>query len=200
CAMLLDARRLDGPGATEVRAQALRQADPVRFHTLLAGAYTPAWATAIHGSGGKVYIMITLERPDWRALNELMSTFRKEARMAVSSTRGHAELIVQMVRKLPKGANAEELSKRVLGFAEIMATHMYRLEMLMDLLQRLEMIRTGQLLTDVRKETRKIQLANFVEDFLEETVDEALIDPSRTDDLRDRLKIQIPSSLVLAAA
>src|SRR5436190_689369 len=31
CAMLLDARRMDGPSANEVRAQALGQADPVRF-------------------------------------------------------------------------------------------------------------------------------------------------------------------------
>jgi signal transduction histidine kinase len=200
CAMLLDARRLDGPTANEVRAQALRQADPVRFHTLLAGAYTPCWAAAIYGSGGKVFTMITLERPDWKALNELMSTFRDEARMAISSTRGHAELIMQMLRKAPPGMTIDQLAQRISGFAEIMATHMHRLQMLMALLYRLEIIRTGQLPANVRSGNKKIALADFVEDFLEELVDEALIDPSQTDDLRERLIVNISSTLAVSAS
>jgi signal transduction histidine kinase len=200
CAMLLDARRIDGPTANEVRTQALRQAEPVRFHTLLAGAYTPCWAAAIYGPGGKVFTMITLERPDWKALNELMATFRNEARMAISSTRGHAELIQQMLTKQTPGMTVEQLAGRVMGFAEIMATHMHRLQLLMDLLHRLEIIRTGQLATNVRMNRNRINFADFVEDFLEELVDEALIDPSRTDDLRDRLMLQIPGDLQLAAS
>jgi signal transduction histidine kinase len=200
CAMLLDARRIDGPNANEVRAQALKQAEPVRFHTLLAGAYTPCWASAVYGSGGKIFTMITLERPDWKALNELMATFRDEARMAISSTRGHAELITQLVQNAPSGMSVKQLGERIRGFAQIMATHMYRLQMLMDLLHRLEIVRTGQLAPDVRKGHRKIILGEFVEDFLEELVDEALIDPSQTDDLRDRLTLQIPSDLAVAAS
>jgi signal transduction histidine kinase len=46
----------------------------------------------------------------------------------------------------------------------------------------------------------RVNLADFVEDFLEELVDEALIDPSRTDDLRDRLSLQIPGNLQIAAS
>jgi signal transduction histidine kinase len=200
CAMLLDARRLDGPSANEIRAQALRQAEPVRFHTLLSGAYTPCWAAAVYGSGGKVFTMITLERPDWKALNELMANFRDEARMAISSTRGHAELIMQLVRKAQPGMTVEQLGQRIGGFAGIMATHMFRLQILMDLLYRLEVIRTGELAPDVRKGRRKIMLAEFVEDFLEELVDEALIDPSQPDDLRDRLTLQIPGDLAASAS
>jgi signal transduction histidine kinase len=200
CAMLLDARRMDGPSANEVRAQALGQSDPVRFHTLLAGAYTPCWASAVNGAGGKVFTMITLERPDWKALNELMATFRDEARMAINSTRGHAELITQLVQNAPPGMTVPQLAKRIGGFAQIMATHMYRLQMLMDLLQRLEIVRTGQLAADVRKATKKTTLAEFIEDFLEELVDQALIDPAQSDDLRDRLTLQIPDSLTVAAS
>src|SRR5258708_11299362 len=48
CAMLLDARRLDGPTANEVRAQALKQAEPIRSHTLLAGHYTACWAAPLY--------------------------------------------------------------------------------------------------------------------------------------------------------
>jgi signal transduction histidine kinase len=178
----------------------LRQAEPVRFHTLLAGAYTPCWAAAIYGTGGKVFTMITLERPDWKALNELMAAFRDEARMAITSTRGHAELITQLVRKRPAGMNIDQLGERITGFAEIMATHMFRLQMLMDLLYRLEIIRTGQLAPNVRKARSKTLLGDFVEDFLEELVDEALIDPSRRDDLRDRLTVQIPGDLAVSAS
>lgn len=200
CAMLLDARRTDGLSANDVRAQALRQPAPVRFSTLIAGSYTPCWVAAIYGTGGKVYTMITLEQPDWRPLNELMGTFRNEARMAITSTRGHAQLITQLVTKRPEGITVEQLAQRVTGFAEIMATHMYRLQMLMDLLQRLEMIRTGQLTTEVRTVRRKININEFVEDFLEELSEDVLVDPAQNEDVRDRLILDLPKDLMVSAA
>ncbi|MEP7285889.1 MAG: ATP-binding protein [Chloroflexota bacterium] len=199
CAMLIDARRLNGPSANEVRAQALRQTEPVRFHTLLAGAYTPCWATAVNGQGGTVFTMITLEQPDWTALNELMSAFRSEAITAITSTRGHAELISQMVHSHPYDS-VDQLGKRVVGFADIMATHMYRLELLMQLIQRLENIRTGALAGQVRQNRRKIAVRDFLEDFFEELVDVALVDVARKEDLRDRLTVQIPGNFVVAAS
>ncbi|MCC7450302.1 MAG: hypothetical protein IT324_22985 [Anaerolineae bacterium] len=200
CAMLLDARRSEGPNANEVRAQALRQADPVRFHTMLGGAYTPCWASAVYGPGGKIFTMITLERPDWKALHELMNTFRNEARMAISSTRGHAELIMQLVKKRPPNMTADQLGQRVFGFAEIMATHMHRLNLLMDLLHRLEMIRTGELIENARKARRKVVLDEYIEDFLEESDDNALVDPSQDVEWRDRLKVKVPANLAVAAS
>ncbi len=198
-ALLLDARRTDGLNASEVRAQALRQATPVRFSTLIAGAYTPCWAAAIYGAGGKIYTMITLEQPDWRPLNELMGTFRNEARMAITSTRGHAQLITQLVTKRPEGITVEQLAQRVTGFAEIMATHMYRLQLLMDLLQRLEVIRTGHLATEVRNGRRKINVNEFVEDFLEELSEDTLVDPAQNEDIRDRLILDLPKDLLISA-
>lgn len=200
CALLLDARRLNRATANEIRTQALHQTEPVRFHTTLAGAYIPCWAAAIYGTGGQVYTMITLERPDWTALTELMTTFRNEARMAISGTRGHAELLLQLMKKRSPNMTADQLAQRVVGFAEIMATHMQRLEQLTDVLYRLEMIRTDKLALEIRKGRKKIQLDEFVEDFLEVLVDEALIDPTRTTDLRDRLTIKIPRALQLWAS
>jgi hypothetical protein len=41
--------------------------------------------------------MVVLERADWQPLTEIMTTFRNEARMSISATRGHAELIKQIV-------------------------------------------------------------------------------------------------------
>ncbi|HLY25519.1 MAG TPA: ATP-binding protein [Aggregatilineales bacterium] len=200
CAMLLDARKLDGPGANETRSKALKQMEPVRFHTLLAGAFTPCWATGVHGSGGAVYTMITLEQPDWTALNELMSTFREEASSAISSTAGHADLIQQIIKKRSPNMTVDKLADQVSGFASLMGQHMHRLQTLMELLQRLEYIRTGQLSKDVRNGQRKIKLADFVEDFLEGLADHPLFDSSVKDDLRDRLEVKIPDSLAISAS
>src|SRR5258708_22444337 len=185
CAMLLDSRKLGGPSANEIRSQALQQDEPVRFHTLLAGAYTPCWATAVNGANGRLHTMITLDQPDWTALNELMATFRDEAQIAISSTAGHAELIRQLVVNRPPGTTADQIAERVVGFAGIMATHMYRLQILLDLLERLEIIRTCHLAAHMRLDRRRIPLADFVEDFLEELGDQALTDPSVKQDLRD---------------
>lgn len=199
-AMLLDARRVEGTNADEVRRKALQQNEPVRFHTLLTGSYVPCWAAAVRGADGQVYTMITLEQTDWQALKEFMSTFRSEAQLAVDSTRGHADLIIQLMRKRPAGMTIDQLASRVVGFAEIMGTHMYRLQMLLDLLHRLEVLRTGALPTLVAKQRKRIRLADFIEDFLETLPDISPLDPTHPEDLRDRLRISVPESLAVAAS
>jgi signal transduction histidine kinase len=200
-AMLLDAARPEGPAADDIRTKALRQAAPVRFHTFLAGAYTPCWATAIYGPGGAVYTMITLEHPDWSALTELMSTFRSEASMSITSTRGHAEMIQQVLKKAGADTSAEKLARQVGGFADIMAVHMYRLELLINLLHRLEVIRTGQLSGIVQANRKPIELAGFVEDLLEDITETPLVEAPDPDvDYRDRIRTDIPDDLVVSAS
>ncbi len=199
CAMLLDARRAETLTANEAQAKAQGKPEAVRFATLIAGQYIPCWVSVIYGTSGEKYTMLTLEQADWRPLTELMGTFRSEARMSISSTRGHAELITQLANKRPDNITVEGLAKRVTGFAEIMGTHMFRLQMLMALLQRLEVIRTGQLAGDIRNNRRKLYISEFVEDFLEELADDALIEPSRPDDLRERLILDIPADQTVTA-
>jgi NtrC-family two-component system sensor histidine kinase KinB len=200
-AMLLDSGHMERPPADEIRAKALRQAQPVRFHTFLAGAYTPCWATAIYGPGGTIYTMITIERPDWTAMTELTSTFRSEARMSITSTRGHAELIKQVIARRTDKTTAEQLSKQVSGFAGIMAIHMYRLEMLMDMLQRLEDIRTGHLAAVVRNNRKGIKLTAFLEDFLEEIMESPLVEaPDPEIDYRDRIQVDVPNGVEVLAS
>jgi NtrC-family two-component system sensor histidine kinase KinB len=200
-AMLLDSGHMERPPADEIRAKALRQAQPVRFHTFLAGAYTPCWATAIYGPGGVIYTMITIERPDWTAMTELTSTFRSEARMSITSTRGHAELIKQVIARRTEKTTAEQLSKQVSGFAGIMAIHMYRLELLMDMLQRLEDIRTGHLAAVVRNNRRAIKLTAFLEDFLEEIMESPLVEAPDLDvDYRDRIQVDVPNGVEVLAS
>ncbi|MBN1679714.1 MAG: sensor histidine kinase [Anaerolineae bacterium] len=200
-AMLLDAVTDERPPADDIRAKALRQTEAVRFHTFLSGAYTPCWATAIYGSGGAIYTMITLERPDWSSLVELMSTFRSEARMSITSTRGHAELIKQVITKRTPNTTADVLAKQVLGFADIMAVHMYRLELLMNLLHRLEVIRIGQLGDMIRTNRKPIHLAEFLEDLLEDITETPLVEsPDPTVDYRDRIRLDVPDELVVSAS
>ena len=195
-AMLLDSGYTERPSADEIRAKALRQAQPVRFHTFLSGAYTPCWATAIYGPGGAIFTMITIERPDWTAMTELTSTFRSEARMSITSTRGHAELIKQVIARRTAATTADQLSKQVSGFAGIMAIHMYRLELLMDMLQRLEDIRTGHLAAVIRNNRKTLDLADFLEDFLEEIGELPLVEAPDPDvDYRDRIRIDIRAML-----
>jgi signal transduction histidine kinase len=200
-AMLLDSGHMERPPADEIRAKALRQAQPVRFHTFLAGAYTPCWATAIYGPGGAIYTMITIERPDWTAMTELTSTFRSEARMSITSTRGHAELIKQVIARRTAKTTVDQLAKQVSGFAGIMAIHMYRLELLMDMLQRLEDIRTGHLAAVIRNNRKAIELSDFLEDFLEEIVESPLVEAPDPDvDYRDRIRVDVPNGVELLAS
>jgi signal transduction histidine kinase len=200
-AVLFDSVPDERPSADEIRGRALRQAQPVRFHTFLSGAYTPCWATAIYGSGGTIYTMITIDRPDWSALTELTSTFRSEARMSITSTRGHAELIKQVVARRTERTTTEQLAKQVSGFAGIMAVHMYRLEMLTDMLQRLEDIRTGHLAAVIRSNRRAIELASFLEDFLEDVVESPLVeDPDPKVDYRDRIRLEVPDGIQVSAS
>ncbi len=200
-AMLFDAVQDNRPSADEIRAKALRQAQPVRFHTFLAGAYTPCWATAIYGPGGSIYTLITIERPDWSALTELTSTFRSEARVSITSTRGHAELIKQVVAKRSPNTTIEQLAKQVVGFAGIMSIHMYRLELLTDMLQRLEDIRTGHLVAVLRTYRKPIELVGYLEDLLEDIVESPLVEsPDPNVDYRDRIRLDVQEGLQISAS
>ncbi len=199
-AALVEARRSGIGGelnTSDLRERALRQTDPVRFAMLLGGAYIPCWMAAVHSANGMVYTMVTLEQPDWKPLSELLSIFRSEARNSIISTQGHAELIQQIAANPAKGMSVEALGKRVIGFAEIIATHMYRLQLLVDLMQRLETIRTGALITEAHSGRRKLFIVEFVEDFLEELAEEGLVEPSRAEDVRERLIVDIPGDLAV---
>lgn len=200
-AMIMDAAKTDdAPIAEEIRAKALRQTESVRFNILLSNAYTPCWASAIHGPDDSVYLMIEIERPDWKPLTELMNTFRSEASMAINSTKNHADLILRLANTRPPDMTTDQLAERILGFSELMSTDMYRLQNLLEQLHRLEIIRTGQLYESVRKTQRSISLQDFVEDFLEEVVEKPITDSPPKGDLRDYIDVDIPSNLKIFAS
>ncbi|NLF78923.1 MAG: hypothetical protein GX573_24785 [Chloroflexi bacterium] len=197
-AALLDAGQNDRPPAGELRSQAMRQIDPVRLRATLSGTSLPCVITPVYGASGALYTMITLERPDWSELAELMGHFREEALGAISSTRGHADLIRQILARRTGATTPEELARRIDGFADIMAIHMARLERLIALLYRLELVRTGQLAGSIRANRRPIALGEFVEDLLEDIAGEPPLDQKPPDvDLRDRIWTAIPEDIAV---
>jgi signal transduction histidine kinase len=200
-AMLFNTRQHD-PDQTidSVRARALDADRPVRFYTYRAGERIPCWASAVQGQGSDVFTMITIDTPDWAALNELVTRYVTEVREAVQSTQGHAELIARTLKQ-SKADGTEQLSKRLSGFVRLIDVHMHRLQQLTDMVQRLEAVRTGSLREAIRFGRRKVVLLDFVEDFMEELDERKLLDPE-TDaaDYRSRVTLDIPYDLTVAAS
>ena len=197
----LDTSRGDTPPADEIRRRALRQAAPLRFHTWIGGAYTPGWVGAIALDDGTACTLVVLEQPDWSSLTDLLGTFRDEAATTVSSTRGHARLIEQTLAHRKPNLTVEELAQRIGGFARIISIHMFRLELLLGALHRLEVIRTGQLGKMVAAAQRPIGLADFVDDLLEDLDTQGLLETDEAGTShRARIVIAIPADTRVLAS
>lgn len=187
--------------ADAARKKALESARPVRFHIYRAGEYVPCWAAAVHGTGGEVFTMITIESLDWTAMTELLDRFRDEVENAAAATRGHTALITQTLKAPKPGDSVEQISRRISGFVGLISTHMHRIERLMKMFERLEQVRTGRLAETLRAERRKINLAEFMEDFLEGLDEANLLDPeTENQDYRSRITCGIPSGLYVHAS
>ncbi|NDJ86385.1 MAG: sensor histidine kinase [Chloroflexi bacterium] len=187
--------------ADEIRAKALRQTEPVPFHLKIADAYVPCWAAAIHEEGSNPLIVISIERSDWTPLTELMDNLRKEALPAIEDARGHANFIIQIAERDKKSVTAEQLGQRVVRFAKLISNEMQNLQNFLQKLHRLEVVRTGQMEKTVKLNAKKINLADFVEDFLEEATEQLSNLPDREEeDFRDRLHIDIDDNLNVKAS
>jgi signal transduction histidine kinase len=190
-----------GETANSARKKALESARPVRFHIHRSGEYIPCWAAAVHGTGGEVFTMVTIESPDWTAMSELLDKFRDEVETAATATQGHTNLITQTLKATKPGETIEQLSRRIGGFIQLIAMHSHRIERMMSLMKRLEAIRTGELNEEIRSERRKIDLADFIEDFVESLDEIDLIDPeTETQDYRARITTSIPDGLLVFAS
>ncbi|MBC6936172.1 MAG: hypothetical protein DWB42_10065 [Chloroflexi bacterium] len=201
-ATVFNARTNDPEDDVETaRKRALESARPVRFHIYRAGEYVPCWAAAVHGESGDIFTLITIEVPDWTAMTDILTQFRAEVQNAAESSQGHINLILQSLKQIKSGESVEQLGRRIGGFVQLIATHMHRVERLMNLLHRLELIRTGKLPEVIRKERRKIVLDEFIEDFIEGLDEVQLLDPeTETQDYRSRIKTTVGDGLVVFAS
>ncbi len=183
-----------------VRERALESARPVRFYIYLSGEYLPCWASAIQAEDGEINIMITLDAPDWSAMSSLIDRFRLEMTDAIDSTQGHIRLITQTIANSSE-PGADVIGKRIGGFTRLIAIHMDRVGRLMAMLERLEHIRTGRVRVQVRERRKKIDMNNFLEDFVEELDEIPLVDPeTEATDHRSRFEVNVPNGLMIAAS
>lgn len=184
-----------------VRTRALESDRPIRFRAYLNGEFLPCWAAAVHGPGGEVYTMLSVDTPDWSALTDLVSEYLDEVRDAVDTTRGHIDLIGQTARNPKKTDTIETVAKKISGFTHIVDIHMHRLGILTGQIERYATIRTNKVRDQVRRSQRKLRLHDFVEDFLDTIDDDMLTDPeTELHDQRKRIKSAVPLSLMVYAS
>lgn len=201
-AMLFNTRNNDLDKSLDaLRARALASDRPVRFRAYLNGEFLPCWAAAVHGQGGEVYTMLTIDAPDWSALNELMTNYLDEVREAVDATRGHIDLIGQTVRAVKSTDTVETIGRKIGGFTHIVDIHMHRLGILTGQMERYTAIRTNQLRDQVVRARRRIRLHDFIEDFTDTLDDDMLTDPeTELQGQRRRIRTAIPLGLLVGAA
>ncbi|MCK6577573.1 MAG: ATP-binding protein [Anaerolineae bacterium] len=196
-----NARLVDhGRTIDDIRRAVIAGDDAVRFSIYRSGERIPCWVSSMH-EGGEKYTLLTLDKPDWSAMNDVFDKYLSEVRDVMVATQGHTDLIVQLISRAKPGTSAEQISGRVTGFAKLIDIHMFRLQSLTNMVERLECLRTGLLREQVSGERRKIVLADFMEDFLESLDEIQLVDPeSDQGDYRRRIQSIIPPKLAIYAS
>lgn len=186
-----------------VKEQALTLDRPTRFKIYRSGAYIPCWVAAINGEQGEVYTMLTLDVADWELVSNVIDRFRSEMHEAVDSTIGHMRLIARVleVDNAEKGSEAARIARRIGGFTRLVEIHMSRAGRLISMLDRLQDIRTGNIKENIRDSRKKIDLEDFLEDFIEVLDEIPLLDPeSQAHDYRSRIKVSLRDGLYINAS
>lgn len=180
----------------KVRQQALTTGKPMRFNTFRGGELQPCVVSGIDGPDNLIYTMITLETPDWTPLGEIMQRFSGELASAIESTKGHTELVQQIVNKRKPSDTADLVAKRIVGFNKLIQVQMVRSQRLMDMLGRLSDIRMGVLREQIRERRKRFNLTDFLEDLTEEINQSLVVDPeSDIGDIRDRVRVSVSGNL-----
>ncbi len=196
--VLLNARLTDADQTVErVHTLAVISGEPQRFHIYRVGERIPCWISTIHRYE-QTYTMLSIENQDWSMVTDIVEKYLDEVREVVNATRGHADLITQTVTHAKPDESAERLGSRIGGFTHLIDIHMFRLYALTDLIERLELIRTGKMNEVIQQTRRRIVVADFMEDFLEALDESPLLDPeSETGDNRSRVRAVIPQKIAV---
>lgn len=186
--------------AESARQKAVESSRPVRFRIYRSGEHMPCYASTVYGMGGEIFTMITIEQPDWTAMSEMLEHFKDELETAADSSMGYSRLISQALKN-QKNESVDQIGRRINGFVTVMNTQMHRTRRLMKLFTRFEQIRTGKLAEQLQTERRRINLADFMEDFMEDLTEVLLLDPeTEQQDYRARVTTAIPDNLYILAS
>lgn len=203
-AALMNTRIGDPSRTADTAREAARSTGQVvRFQMYRAGEFLPCYIGSARGKDGVLYTIISIEQPDWSALTELMTHYLSEVREAVDSTQGHAELIAQSLKLQKPTDGIDKLVHRIGGFTRIIEVQMHRLGILTTMLNRMEAIRTGRIRESVARSARRIELLEFIGNFIEELDEHPIQDPDTDSDRtshRMRLNIGIDPELAIYAA
>jgi signal transduction histidine kinase len=182
--------------ADAARDRAKESGKPARFHTYRSGEYVPCWASFVKGEKDEAFTMISMDIADWSVLSELMDKFSGEVKEAIETTQGHIDLITQTVKQHKPNDTVETVSKRITGFVRLIDIHMHRVGRLVTMMDRLEKMRIGRLQSELHDKRRKIDVENFLEDFLEGLDEIKLLDPETDEkDYRARIKHKVDADL-----
>lgn len=187
---LLSARQTDPENTLEAVRQRTTGDTPSRFQAYLSGEYVPCWLSRITLPENKPGWMVTLDRPDWSFITQTISTFRDEMDDAIRSTQGHIDIINKTIKHNDPDSDVDALARRINGFTRLISVHMYRVGRLIQMLDRMEDIRTGTVKTKALARAREVPLLDFFEDFEEELDEIMLVDPeTEASDHRSRVTI-----------
>jgi signal transduction histidine kinase len=183
-----------------VREKALEMRSPIRFQIFRSGEVVPCWLVTFDDAEGKTNTMITLDVPDWSAMTQLVGRFHDEMKESVIATQGHIDLIHQSIKNA-LDSDDQSLGRRVSGFSRLISIHMHRTNRFLEMMERMEDIRLGKIKEQIGKRRQKIDLTNFLEDFVEELDEIRLTDPETEDfDHHARLKVAIKEKPMLMAS
>ncbi|GEM_PF-278462 len=198
-----DPTRGDYRSANRLRDHARDHGEIVRFQMFRAGEFLPCSIGVVVGADDQQHTIVSIETPDWTALTELVSHYLNEVRDAVEGTQGHATLIAQSLKLQKPNEGIDKLTHRIGGFTKLIEMHMHRLGNLTAMIERLEMIRTGQVRQLVAESVRRIDLYEFVGKFVSELNEHPIVDPesdSSALDHRHRLTIGIAPDVAILAS
>jgi signal transduction histidine kinase len=194
-------RETEQSSADALRDQAFEADQPVKFHLRLNGAVLPASMSTTIGDGGQTYLMVSIQTPDWSAFEQEFRRFQEEIREAFEATAGHVELVQQSLKTHKPNQSVEVLAKRIGGFNRLITIHSQRSLRFLEMMERLKNIRTGRIYDLAREGRRRIDLGNFLEDFVEELDEIGLLDPETDEhDLRARVITTVPRQTAIAAS
>ncbi|MEM6282263.1 MAG: HAMP domain-containing sensor histidine kinase [Chloroflexota bacterium] len=185
----------------DIRKEAVQSGRPVRFQILLRGEFVPCWASAVPAEKGELYAMLTIDAPDWSAMTDLVDVFRKEVKDTVAATRGHIDIITNSMGMVKPEDPVKNLTKRIGGFNRLIDMQMFRINELINQMERMEDLRTGRLREMARSTRKKVNLEYWMEDFIEEMEHADLLDPETEDhDYRSRITTKFEGKPLAAAS
>jgi hypothetical protein len=158
----------ENSNADQARSKALEADEPVPFGIHYSGEYVHCWAASVIGKNGELYTMITLASPDWTAMQDLIGKFQSEINNTLEGAYGHVRLVDRTIEHIKESETAEQLAKRVGNFTKLIKIETIRAQRYMEMFERLENIRTGEIKKQLRGRHTKVVIEDFLEEFLEE--------------------------------